>query len=409
MEWRTVAALTLSVALMTPACRQDLSLDEATETLVGPDGGVAYSADGRVTLSVPAGALSELTRVTVEPLATKPQGAVSRLYRFGPDGLGFAVPVTLRLRLEPGANRVPAASRLFALASVVGDAPVLLADGAYDAATGEAEAGLLHFSVYGVFDFGCDAAPGGCLEICPAAVPLAASDTPCLCEGAVAGAASIVGPEAVGCSCRAGVGVECPAQCTPGVDGDALCAGSVGDGYVCWEGQCLAVPDAQVQIQLTWDDATNDQDLHLVAIDHDPALCTVTWDCYWRNRTPEWYAAAAAEVGPNPHMDIDDTNGLGPENINIDAMGVDRYRIFVHYYQGFSGAAPTRNTVKVYVDGALVLDASRTLTDGHVWAVATISRAAGASPSIEEYPSDAADQVGAVATMAKCDTPFVFP
>ena len=37
-------------------------------------------------------------------------------------------------------------------------------------------------------------------------------------------------------------------------------------------------------------------------------------------------------VDPGVSLDIDDTSGLGPENINIDEPAPGRYRIYIHYY-----------------------------------------------------------------------------
>jgi hypothetical protein len=70
---------------------------------IGPAGGVLQSADGSLTLTVPAGALSAATTLTVEQIETSELGPelaaleegdliVRRAYRLGPSGTTFAQP-----------------------------------------------------------------------------------------------------------------------------------------------------------------------------------------------------------------------------------------------------------------------------------------------------------------------------
>ena len=51
------------------------------------------------------------------------------------------------------------------------------------------------------------------------------------------------------------------------------------------------------------------------------------------------------------------------------------YRTFVHYYPGFGGsAAPTQNTLRIYLNGTLVFEENRVLTaQEQVWAVADVT------------------------------------
>ncbi|MCH9828328.1 MAG: hypothetical protein K0U79_11335 [Gammaproteobacteria bacterium] len=66
---------------------------------VGPDGGTVESADGKVRLTIPAGALSAPTEITIEPIALADLDAafddfvVEDAYEFGPDGLEFDAPI----------------------------------------------------------------------------------------------------------------------------------------------------------------------------------------------------------------------------------------------------------------------------------------------------------------------------
>jgi hypothetical protein len=63
--------------------------------VMGPAGGEAQSADGALTLSIPAGALASPVALTFEETTDVPAGAIGKSYRLGPDGTIFALPVSL--------------------------------------------------------------------------------------------------------------------------------------------------------------------------------------------------------------------------------------------------------------------------------------------------------------------------
>ncbi|HEU0078238.1 MAG TPA: hypothetical protein VFQ76_11345, partial [Longimicrobiaceae bacterium] len=69
---------------------------------VGPAGGTITS--GRVTLSIPEGALSQTTAITIQPVGPLPDSGYvgNTAYSFGPDGLTFAKPATLTIRYDQG-------------------------------------------------------------------------------------------------------------------------------------------------------------------------------------------------------------------------------------------------------------------------------------------------------------------
>jgi len=81
-----------------PVTAVGAALGQATSARIGPAGGTVVSGDGQATLTVPAGALSADTTITMTPIRNEsPAGAVGA-WRFEPDGLVFAKPATLRLR-----------------------------------------------------------------------------------------------------------------------------------------------------------------------------------------------------------------------------------------------------------------------------------------------------------------------
>lgn len=162
-----------------------------------------------------------------------------------------------------------------------------------------------------------------------------------------------------------------------------------------------AVPGSRLHIQLVWDNANNDQDLHLVRLAQSGGVCGQPADCYWDNMFPQWFSSHVAGDGPNPRLDIDDTSGLGPENINIDDPAAESYRIYVHYYWDDSSSpdtAATRVTVRVFLDGVQAAEYRRTLSQHDVWAVADVTWGAGGG-SITPYASDVSGELGTVRSM----------
>lgn len=65
------------------------------DATIGPEGGVLTSADGRLSLTVPAGALAEDTTLSIQELSNTAPHGYGSAYRLGPDGLRFASPVSI--------------------------------------------------------------------------------------------------------------------------------------------------------------------------------------------------------------------------------------------------------------------------------------------------------------------------
>lgn len=114
----------------------------------------------------------------------------------------------------------------------------------------------------------------------------------------------------------------------------------------------VATPQEAVSVELTWtnpadpdesDDEGSDVDLHFVKLVN---AWSTTNDTYFGNTEPNW--------GPElPSLDRDDTDGGGPETVNLDnPESGNCYGIGVHYFrEAFGTAYPT---IRIYVDGVLV-------------------------------------------------------
>ena len=185
--------------------------------------------------------------------------------------------------------------------------------------------------------------------------------------------------------------------------------------------EILAVPKSRIHIQLTWDHPTNDQDVHLTTAALNDLVCDANADCFWGNckptcpggegcraSPPDWFPPAQPREGPNPRLDIDDTHGLGPENINIDVPAAGHYNVYVHYY-GLVDLTdtPTSDMLRIYVDGQLAAEYRRTLSRNDLWRVAEIQWNDDGSAAVIAAGSDGGG-IGQVKTMLSCTQGFAF-
>lgn len=127
-----------------------------------------------------------------------------------------------------------------------------------------------------------------------------------------------------------------------------------------------AVPTELLHIELVWDTPYGDADLHMVR----PGVAVATaWyttdDCWYGNTTTAWPPNGQAN---NASLDVDETDGYGPENINIDQTPANGlFTIGVAYYCSHSVAArgggppepvtpgdgPAIASVRIYCRGTL--------------------------------------------------------
>lgn len=71
-------------------------LGDAVGQEITESGGTLTSADGRLTVIVPAGALAGPTTLTIQSITNEAPGGVGAAFRLGPEGTTFETPVTLR-------------------------------------------------------------------------------------------------------------------------------------------------------------------------------------------------------------------------------------------------------------------------------------------------------------------------
>ena len=83
----------------------------AVSKTIGPEGGTLATADGRVQLTIPAGAVDKATTISIQPITNHTPNGVGQSYRFLPDGIQFSKPAILTFTYTDAEikNSVPAA------------------------------------------------------------------------------------------------------------------------------------------------------------------------------------------------------------------------------------------------------------------------------------------------------------
>ncbi|MCK6550221.1 hypothetical protein L6R52_30580 [Myxococcota bacterium] len=170
-----------ALALVGAGCTRDadMTLQERTVTSISAvSGGRAVSADAKLVLDFPAGALASDGEITIKTRreVTVPELG-SLVYDLGPDGLTLAKPVSIAIAID--ADR----SGAFVIANLDDARPVALGGSTWDAETRTARGALTHFSLWGAVTLYqpcagkvcgdactlCDPANAACVEPTPEA------------------------------------------------------------------------------------------------------------------------------------------------------------------------------------------------------------------------------------------------
>jgi hypothetical protein len=140
-----------------------------------------------------------------------------------------------------------------------------------------------------------------------------------------------------------------------------------------------ATPDEDIHVQLVWDTPTdqdqtdtNGTDVDLHFLHPNGTWNNLPFDIFWNNPTNEWGAPGADD---NPSLDIDDTDGAGPENINLtDPESGLTYAVGAYYYAA-NGFGPSYATVRIFIRGQQKFEWRDMYlpSRGSFWYVATIS------------------------------------
>ena len=119
---------------------------------VGSAGGDVTTADGKVSLDFPAGALAGTTNISVNPVAAPSEGtgAWAPVIDLGPDGSSFAQPVTLSIEYQP--ENLPPGVPPSALGLVTwdGNGWMPVPGSSIDSSDNRISAPISHFSQYSI-------------------------------------------------------------------------------------------------------------------------------------------------------------------------------------------------------------------------------------------------------------------
>ena len=156
----------------------------------------------------------------------------------------------------------------------------------------------------------------------------------------------------------------------------------------------VTLPRIDVRVVLSWDTDATDVDLRMfqrtpgegnVGKSYDDWEYDFARHVFWLNDTPDDFGPSPAS---NPVLDIDDTDGYGPETILLQEAKPGHYHIWVHYYDAFGYGyygyeeVASKATVRIIVNGrtgdSKVYERVKTLTeDWEVWYVGTIVMPSG--------------------------------
>ena len=114
-----------------------------------------------------------------------------------------------------------------------------------------------------------------------------------------------------------------------------------------------AVSDDDLAVKMLWNNKNSDMDLHLIRPDGE--FGDSQSDCYFWNCSPQYSGerpdwGVEDETKDDPFLDIDNTDGIGPETVTINKPENGTYKVVVHAYDTSKG--PSTVVVKAYAHGA---------------------------------------------------------
>ncbi len=135
-----------------------------------------------------------------------------------------------------------------------------------------------------------------------------------------------------------------------------------------------AIPAEKLYVELVWDNAVTDLDLHFLAPN---ASYEGAKDCWWANQHPDF--GVQGDPSDDPSCGPDDLAGFGPETATYDTPADGTYTVVVDFPKDNGAAHPdTHATVRVYELGVVVAELDQDLKKAHErWIAGTIDWPSG--------------------------------
>lgn len=124
-----------------------------------------------------------------------------------------------------------------------------------------------------------------------------------------------------------------------------------------------------ISLVMSWDSNLTDVDLHLVRPGGRTFDSSGGSDCYYGASNPDWNTTR--DNTDDPFLDVDDIDGLGPENINLQTTAPGRYEVYIHYFAD-RNTGPTNATLEVHIAGNLAATVNRNISCNQMWHAGTI-------------------------------------
>jgi hypothetical protein len=134
----------------------------------------------------------------------------------------------------------------------------------------------------------------------------------------------------------------------------------------------VAAPAQQLLVEMFWDNAATDLDLHVLRVP-GAAMGSIPDDCHYANPRPDWGEPGVRR--DDPELLRDALTGYGPEVFGYGEPVAGSYRVAVVFARG-NGAVDPRSTVtvRVYERGVVKGEFQRTLMEqGEAWSVADVA------------------------------------
>lgn len=118
---------------------------------IGPQGGELSSVDGRISLLVPAGALTAATEISLQPVSNTLPGSPGANYRLLPENVKFEKPVSITFRYSAADLKGTSSQLLFAAYQSADGIWRFLPDTRLNEADSTLTCNTTHFSDWGIF------------------------------------------------------------------------------------------------------------------------------------------------------------------------------------------------------------------------------------------------------------------